>query len=158
MNSKKIVKKRKDSVSSRVDSKRRIKGGKPSPVGEVHFIHPKHVVTPKELAKYISTKGNVNPRPVAIVSEKIDKTVGIAQIYGTPGKSNQVKLRERTKLRNTKMTKQSWIDSNEKTKSESTKKPFISGVKPLEKKSSRVHIRDLNARKNNIRVKQKKSK
>ncbi|MDY0278127.1 MAG: hypothetical protein RBQ97_08580 [Acholeplasma sp.] len=158
MNSRKIVKKRKVSASSRIESKRRVKGRKPGAVGEVHFIHPKHVVTPKELSRYLSNKGNANPRPVAIVSEKIDKTVGIAQIYGTPGKSNQVKRRERTKLRNTKMTKQSWIDSNEKTKSESTKKPFVSGVKPLDKKSSRVHPRDLISRKNNIKIKQKKSK
>jgi len=158
MNTRKVSKKRKERVISKNESKRSLKGRKPCPIGEVHFIHPKHVVKPKELPKYVMIKGNANPRPVAIVSQKNDKTVGIAQIYGTQGKSNQVKRRERTKLRNTKLSKQSWIDSNEKTRSESNNKPFVSGVKPLDKKTGRIHHRDLNTRKNNIKIKQKKSK
>jgi hypothetical protein len=144
---------------SGIKSTRHTKGKKPSMIGEVHFVHPGHVVKKNELKAYGSKKGNFNPRPVAIVSNHSDNSVSIAQIYGTPGNSKKVTKHLRTKLQKTKMKKDSWIDSEEKNYSERSKKKFESGKPPLNKKTGRLHYSDLKARERALVLsKQKKSK
>lgn len=114
-----------------------------STVGDIHFIHPSHIVAKKDYAKYVSNKGNDNKRPVAIVKEKKNNEVNISQIYGSKGKSKNF---PRVKLVNTKMTKTSYIDIKELSTSNNTGKKYEKNKPPLNKKKGKVSKRDLDRR------------
>lgn len=128
----------------------------PSHIGEIYAVHPSHVVDKKNMDKYIKTKGNANPRPVAVVKKEADKTAHVAQMYGNPGKSKQVTRHQRTKLSQTQTKKETWIDSSSKRTSERTGEKFKVGVPPLTKKKGRVHPKDLD-RRNKAVLKTKKA-
>lgn len=126
-------------------------------VGDVHFVHPFHVVPKKQRNEYIGAKGNTNKRPVAIVKQNRDKTVEVAKITSTKPKQENISKGHKVKLGKTKLPKQSWIDTDTLKASESTGKNFEVGRSPLNKKrAAKLHPDDM--RRRNLIAKRKKSK
>jgi hypothetical protein len=126
-------------------------------VGDVHYIPVVHVVANKELKSYKKKKGNLSPRPVAIVKQNKDNSLSIAKITSKKPTETQKKKGYRTKLSTTKMKKDSWISTDTIDKSYHSGKKFKTSEPPLNKKrSSRVSKNDLKTRE--LIVKRKKSR
>lgn len=136
--------------------KKNIRTRKKSAVGDIYLVHPSHVVHRNDMPNYAASKNNrVNKRPVAVVKQTKDKKVEISQIYGTPGRSGQVKNGLRVPLSKTKTPKRSWIETEQKRKSEKTGRAFKIGESPLNNsKKGKVASSDLKRR---TQVKNKKS-
>lgn len=113
-------------------------------IGNIHFVHPSHVVDKKEIKQYLNKKGNSNYRPVAIVKKNKNNEVVVSQIYGNRGKSKNF---PRSKLITTKMKKQSYIDTAELDKSFKSNKKFSKDESPLNRKrDGKVSRSDLKRR------------
>jgi len=136
---------------------RHVQKKSPKATGQIHFVHPYHVVDSKERLDYKRTKGNTNKRPVAIVKQNIDKTVSVAKITSTKPKKSNIQKGHKVELEHTKMPKKSWIDTSEITKSHLTGKQFKANKTPLNNKSKfKLNPKDI--KKRNIVIKNKKSK
>lgn len=123
-----------------------------STVGDIHFVHPTHLIDKKNIEKYKNEKGNFNLRPVAIVKENKKNEVSIAQIYGKKGKSKDY---PRVSIPTTKLPKKSHIDIAEQDKSLKTGNRFKTNESPLNRKrKGKVTQRDL--KKRDQAIKQKK--
>ncbi len=142
----------------KVTPRKKKKTGNKNVIGDVHYVPVVHVVPNEDLKKYKKEKGSMKNRPVAIVKKNRDSTVEVAKITSKKPSKKQNIRGYRSRLATTKMSKESWISTENIAKSYHTGKNFKSGEVPLNKKrSTRVTTKDLNTRKLKKKRKEKKS-
>ncbi len=142
----------------KVTPRKKKKTGKRNVIGDVHYVPVVHVVPNEDLKEYRKTKGSMKNRPVAIVKKNRDSTVEVAKITSKKPSKKQKKEGYRSKLTNTKMTKESWLSTENISKSYHNGKKFKDGQVPLNKKrATRVAREDMKTRELTKKRKEKKS-
>lgn len=109
-------------------------------LGEIYYVHPKHLVSKKDWKKYAEVKQNMNLRPVAVTVVK-KTSVQVSKIT----KSKPRKESYATKLEYTNLPHESFMDNRTLGKSKKTGKKFKLNENPLLNKSRvKIDSRDLN--------------
>lgn len=113
-------------------------------VGEIYYVHYKHLVKPEKWATYALTKGRKanNLRPVVVSVQRRGKHVQISNM--THQASQQQLLRQqKVKLKDAQSNEASYVDTNTISRSRMTNRKFAIGEAPLVSSSKRLSSRDL---------------